>query len=192
MIFGIAFSDSLWGSIRAAVRRRLERRIRNTHDAEDLTQDSLLVAYQKSDRIEDEQSLEIYTHKISRLQLANYARRRKNAAQRAGTKAVESVAEAGIPPEDSYAYHELMAILMDFATTLPPKEKALLKLLVRDASGEEICQALQITPQARNLLAFRLRRKLRQTLSAKGYLQNDPPAKKDRIKTSDEKVESYD
>ena len=168
---GMTFSDTLWDRIRLAVRHRIGRRVRNAFDADDLTQDSLLVAYLKSDGIDSDRSLEIYTHKVSRWHMANYTRRQKNAALRFGSVEVESVAQAGIPPEDAYAYQELVAILVAFAATLRPQEKTLLRLLLRGASGQEICLALQITPPARNLLTCRLRRKLKQALAAKGYFK---------------------
>ncbi|MBI3654985.1 MAG: sigma-70 family RNA polymerase sigma factor [Acidobacteria bacterium] len=173
----MAFSGTLWDKVRSGVRHRLGRRIRNTFDADDLTQDSMLVAFQKSNGIEDEHSLELYSQKIGRLQAANYARRQKSAAQRCSPTAVESVAEHGVPPEDYYTYRELVTILMDFAAGLRSKDRILLKLLLRGASGEEICEVLRVTPPARNLLAFRLRRKLRLVLVGKGYMVDDAYAK---------------
>ena len=173
MLFGIVFSDTLWDRLRAAIQRRLGKRVRNAYDVEDLTQESLLVAVRESDRVNSPQHLESFAHKVSRLQTANYARARRRAAQRSSPQAVDSVAVDGPPPEDVFRYQELLALIAEFARTLRPREKALLKLMVQGASGEEICQALGITPQARNVLAFRLRRKLKAKLQEKGYFPKD-------------------
>jgi len=147
------------GQVMAVIRRI----VRNSVDAEDLLQETLLAAWKALDQFQGKSSLATWVHRIAINKALN---RIRSAPERywEGSPALENLAESGT--EDHPRDFALRDIVWKAIDSLPEPQR--LVLILKDVDGlssPEVCAKLNLSPMAVRQRLHRARKHVAETLS---------------------------
>jgi len=177
------WSDNEIAAIRTALQRLTALRVRNSMDAEDLVQDTLLTMIAKCPECELEKGLLAWSLGILRRKVGNYYRKTQRYAWIGEQKpAVRQWRRNEIPeacPERQAAYKELSALVEQTLVRLPSSQREPMELLIAGYGAGEIAQRLH-PERYQNVInyLYRGRKRLARELARHGY---GPNPKKRRL-----------
>lgn len=158
---GLAAAYDAYGQRLYAFCRAL---LRDGSTAEDVVQDTLLIAYQRADQLRDPDRLRPWLYALARNECLRHirARRRVAALEEAG-----EVAEEPTDPGFQLHQRDLSRLVWQAAEGLNPRERAALELSVRHGlAGSDLADAMGVTPNHAQTLLTRARRQLERGLAA--------------------------
>ncbi len=148
-----------------AIARRI---VGNAEDADDVTQDALLLAYRYRDSFRGDARYRTWLYRIASTTALGHLRRRgRNREQLAATD--ESFAREMVDPalsaETALGEHEAIAMIQAALATLDPKYRDVM-LMRADATESECAARLGITVNNVKIRAHRARKQLAEKLAA--------------------------
>ncbi len=148
-----------------AVARRI---VRDDAEAEDVTQDALLLAHRHRDQFRGDASYRTWLHRIATTTALSAIRRRASARRRIDALAdhILSSADTGATPEVLLERARTAAELEHAVGRLDEKYASVLAMRLRDESEREIADALGVSVATVKIRAFRARDQLRGLLRA--------------------------
>ncbi len=171
------WSDDEIAAIRAVLQRLTALRVRNSMDAEDLVQDTLLTMITKYPESELEKGPLIWSMGILRKKVGNYYRKAQRAVwiekQRANGWPRDGQAMRAACPEKQFAYEELQKLVEKTLIRLPVAQREPLELLIAGHNAGEIAE--QLYPERyQNVInyLYRARKKIAKELARYGYGPN--------------------
>lgn len=159
----VTFSPDDRGFVYAIARRI----VGNAEDAEDVTQDALLLAYRHRDSFRGESRYRTWLYRIASTTALGHLRRRgRSREQLAPTEDAfaREVADPAVSAEMALAEHEAIAMIQAALDTLDPKYRDVM-LLRADATESECASRLGITVNNVKIRAHRARKQLRDALA---------------------------
>jgi RNA polymerase sigma-70 factor (ECF subfamily) len=165
--------------IRTIFKRLTALRVDNPDDAEDLVQETFLTMAARSSEVDIEKSILIWGMGVLRRKVGNYYRRtQRRPGMELDALDPESPDAAWVGPSaESILHHaELEALLEEILADFPPRDRAVMELLVAGLPTSEIAE--QLHPERyQNILnrAHRGRRRLLKALARYGYSPSGAP-----------------
>jgi RNA polymerase sigma-70 factor (ECF subfamily) len=123
-------------AIAGAIRAFVGRRVAQSHDAEDITQETLLRLYRSADSLQDEQALEAWMYRIARNAITDHYRRSAVRADPIDPDDVASLSPAEMPQEPR-ADASLAACLGPLLARVPTDYRTALELTDLGAMTQE-------------------------------------------------------
>ncbi len=147
---------------RQAFKAFLAARVGNEADAEDLLQNGLVKAIQRSDDIKDGEKAVAWFYRVLRNVVIDHLRSRKAAARRDDLWATESMTFA----DDTEAERHICACLERMLPTLKPSHAELLRRVeLQDEPVAKVASDLGMTPNNASVTLHRARAELRTKLT---------------------------
>jgi RNA polymerase sigma-70 factor (ECF subfamily) len=147
-----------------AIARRI---VGNAEDADDVTQDALLLAYRYRDSFRGDSRYRTWLYRIASTTALGHLRRRGRSREQLSVKDepfARDVADPAMPADSALAEHEAIAMIQAALTTLEPKYRDVM-LARADATETETAARLGISVGNVKIRAHRARKQLRELLS---------------------------
>jgi RNA polymerase sigma-70 factor (ECF subfamily) len=147
-----------------AIARRI---VGNAEDADDVTQDALLLAYRYRDSFRGDSRYRTWLYRIASTTALGYLRRRGRSREHVAASDdpfARDVADPAISAETALAEHEAIAMIQAALATLDPKYRDVM-VLRADATESECAARLGISVNNVKIRAHRARKQLRAALS---------------------------
>lgn len=151
------------------------RLARNTHVAEDLTQETMLKAVRKLDQLESAERVRVWLFRI----LSNTWRDHLRTAGRRPAEPLQHPVPANAPPaEDTAVHKEHLHSALAAMNALPEKQRAVLHLfVVEELSLREIGQSLGLRPETAKVHLFHARKAMQRKLPQLAALSSTATSK---------------
>jgi len=161
----VTFSPDDRGFVYAIARRI----VGNAQDADDVTQDALLLAYRYRDSFRGDSRYRTWLYRIASTTALGHLRRRGRTREQLAISDdpfARDVADPAMSAETALAEHEAIAMIQTALATLDPKYRDVM-LLRADATESECAARLGITVNNVKIRAHRARKQLRDALVAR-------------------------
>ncbi|MGE0401073.1 MAG: RNA polymerase sigma factor [Kofleriaceae bacterium] len=148
-----------------AIARRI---VGNAEDADDVTQDALLLAYRYRDSFRGDSRYRTWLYRIASTTALGHLRRRGRSREQLANNDesfARDLADPAMSAESALAEHEAIAMIQAALETLPAKYRDVM-LLRADATETECAARLGISVNNVKIRAHRARKQLRDALAA--------------------------
>ena len=160
--------DAAWRQYRASIYRHVLRLVRNTSDAEDLTQETFLRAHHSSATLDDPAAAGAWLYRIATHACYDFFRRLARTPASAEGASEAAAVQASDPPADTlFERVEMNECGEEFLDRLPEAYRSV--LLMHDLAGlsaVEIARILHSTPGAVKIRLHRARSRFRTELES--------------------------
>ena len=130
--------------------------VKNSHDAEELVQESFVHAYLKLEQLEDPDKFFPWLKKIAQNRSKNYLYRKKEK-----TIPLAQVSVPIIAPDKLLLKQELIDAIIESIESLPRKDREVIRAHIEGLSHSEIGERLGISTQASKDRLYRVRKKIK-------------------------------
>lgn len=166
-----ASARGAWRQLEAKVRPFVARRVRSSHDVEDVVQDVFLRLQRGLPELRDDDRFGAWVYRVARSAVADHRRRATRHPLASGAEPEE----ASAPSEDDDAERELASYVATFIAMLPsPYREALTLTELQELSQKDAAAMMGISLSGMKSRVQRGRRLLREALEACCSIALDP------------------